>query len=493
MPPVPAYVPYEITAAPQPFVDWALIDAGRVNWLSPEDGTESGDRPWQALPVGVASGVRLRTVPATQPGRIFKDVKPWEDDLRLGSSQFLDDDIFRLWYFSATGIVYGQSGDGITWTRPLIDFVPFAGYGSTNLMPPIDNTQGRPIALHEGTFFRDDNAGPEARYKAVFTAAVTEDELRKWQRGLRLPASAEAYAKKKAIFAAISPDGLCWAMLDKPIMLHAGDPQITLHYDRALKRYVAFMCVILDGRRCIGRAETTDFSRWPLPVPVLSPGLDAPPHLDLFNNAFAEYPGNAGVKLMFPTVFDRGRNTTTVRLAASRDGILWHWVPGAPVIAPGPPGTFDAAGVFASPGFIRTTKGPLCLLYAGSPRPFRYPHPAGPDYQFATALWEEDRLGALESPEVGEFTSGPLRLRGTRLLMNLTTAHAGEVRVEVRDEQYRQLANHTMKKADPLIGDHRWTPLTWQGSADLSALRDQVVYLRVTLRAATLFALKAGE
>ncbi len=499
---VPASAPIddilELTGAPQPFLDWALIEGGRLSWAG-----EMGEEPRTAravreeqirgVPVGVPSGVSIRTQPATRVGRIFKDTVAWEAGLRLGACQFFDEDMYRLWYHAAAGIVYAQSADGLAWQRPIIDFVPYKEHESTSLMPPVDNTGDRKIALHEGSALKDPACGQEERYKMVFTAAVTDEELRGYQDEMEMPASYEAHMKKKVTFYAYSPDGFCWAMHPEPIMLHAGDPQVIMAFDAQLQRYVAYMGMICDGRRCVGRSETGDFRHWPLPTPVLALGPADPPYLDLFTHAYAVYPDNPGVRVMFPTVYDRSCNNTTIRMAVSRDGRLWHWVPGPPVLVPGAPTAFDGGCVFSNAGLVRGANGRLALLYTGSQLPHRFPKTGRNLFQIGSAQWEPDRLAALESPERGEFSTIRLRLRGNKILLNANVARAGELRVEVRDEQYRPVGNRTFTEADSLVGDHDWTPVTWLGNPDLSPCRDSVVYLRFRLRAAKLFGVKAGE
>ncbi|HIJ74050.1 MAG TPA: hypothetical protein HPP83_08105, partial [Candidatus Hydrogenedentes bacterium] len=98
-----------------------------------------------------------------------------------------------------------------------------------------------------------------------------------------------------------------------------------------------------------------------------------------------------------------------------------------------------------------------------------------------------------EAPEYGEFTTAHFRLRGNRLELNLSADRTGGVQIEVRDEQFNAIPGRTFAEADSLYGDHLATPATWHRESDLSAYRDQIIYLRFRLRAAKLFAIKAAS
>src|SRR5690606_11832779 len=107
------------------------------------------------------------------------------------------------------------------------------------------------------------------------------------------------------------------------------------------------------------------FGDWPLPQSVLRPGPDESPSIDYYLNAFTMYPGRDDIQLMLVTVYDRSIDQTTVRLATSRDGLVWHWVPGGPVIEPGVQGSWDGSCGFANLGLAPTSDGRLISLYSG--------------------------------------------------------------------------------------------------------------------------------
>ena len=489
----------ELTETPLPFLEWSLVETGMTSWVGQEkepihasgvkDCDESRITPVQ---VGIPSGVRIAGQPAVKAGRLFPNDYAWESGLYPGSSAFLDDDIYRLWYHGPAGLLYAQSADGLVWTRPLIDFVPYASGESTNLLPPMDNDGGRRLFLHEGCIFKDLNGRSEDLYKAVFSASVTAAELEQYEEQLGLPASAAAHMKKKVLFGAESPDGLSWRMTDRPVMLHPGDPQVSVEYDPALRRYVGFFQGQEMSRRTVARAETEDFRRWPLPMTVLASGPGDEPAVDYLHGSYASYPGLPSIKLLLLTVYDAGRDRAEIRLAVSRDTVSWHLLPGASPIPPGEAGAFDECGTIANHGLLPAADGRFALVYSGCNRPLSYPKTAANACRPGGAWWPADRMAALEAPDRGEFTTVQLRLKGTRVLLNLQTERTGEVRMEIRDSHFRPIAGRTFADGDSLSGDHSWTPVTWRGDSDLAPLKGHAVYLRFRLRAAKLFAIKAG-
>lgn len=486
----------ELSHAPQPFLDWSLVETGAVSWVNargePVTDPETPEEKILPAQMGAPLGIRLAVQPGVKAGPLFPDEKAWEAGLLPGSSAFADDDLYRLWYYSPAGMLYAQSADGAAWTRPLIDFVPFQSFTSTNLLPPMEGVNGRAISPFEGTIFADPHGKEEERYKAIFPGRVTAEELTAFEAVLG-PASPTARAKRQALFGATSPDGFTWVLKPKPLMLHASDVPPVVNFDSALKRYVCYLRGIEPGRRTLGRAESENFWAWPLPLSVFAPDPAEGPGVEVLTAGYAPYPGNRELKLMFPTVYDAARDRTEIRLVASRDGVVWHQVPGGPLLGPGEAGAFDAGSLVANQGLLYTTDQQLALRYSGSNRPLTYPRTLAHQLRMGSALWREERLGALEASERGEFTTIPLLLRGSAIELNVQTDRVGELRLELRDRHFRPIQGRAFADADSLSGDHLWTPATWRGNADLQPLIGQIVYLRFRLRAARLFAIRAAR
>ena len=297
-----------------------------------------------------------------------------------------------------------------------------------------------------------------------------------------------------AMYGAVSPDGIHWKGIPGPLVIHYSDSTNVVYYDEKLERYVWYArCNWYYGRRCIGRAETDDFRRWPGPEMLVWPTPELHPTDDWYTNSKTRYPGGGDHHLMFPALYHRSEDTTEIRLFSSPDGMVWCEVPGGPVITPGAPGTFDGGCVFGGLDMIPLSGDRVALPYYGYLYPHKYPRNRFTmKSQGAYALWPKGRLGALEAAEEGSFTTLPLMFEGRKLVLNVQTKHAGYVQVEAADGKGRPLPGQSFAESDVIIGDHLNRVVTWQGEEDLKKKPDQAIMLRFRLRAAKLFAFEFG-
>ncbi|MCZ2097266.1 MAG: hypothetical protein LC121_13605, partial [Anaerolineae bacterium] len=97
----------------------------------------------------------------------------------------------------------------------------------------------------------------------------------------------------------------------------------------------------------------------------------------------------------------------------------------------------------------------------------------------------------------GQFTTPPLIFNGRELHLNLLTARAGHVKVEVAaaEDPIRPVPTQagspfdgfSFADCDPIVGNHGRVTVTWGGQSDLSAYAGKPVVLRFQLYAAKLF------
>ena len=88
----------------------------------------------------------------------------------------------------------------------------------------------------------------------------------------------------------------------------------------------------------------------------------------------------------------------------------------------------------------------------------------------------------------GELLTSPLKFRGNRLSLNLSTSAAGSVRVEIQDESGRPIPGYTLDEAHELYGDSLSLAAAWKSKeANVGALAGQSVRLRFVVRDADLF------
>lgn len=307
-----------------------------------------------------------------------------------------------------------------------------------------------------------------------------------------------------AVLGLISPDGLRWTKIAEPLLRMFSDGENVAYYDEALERYVGyFRCNMFRHEgpaawppnpwRCVGRAETTDFRRWPTPRIVLQPDSQDPPTDDFYGNAFSWYPGGR-YRVMFPPVYHRALDTRDAQLAVSRNGYNWTRPERVAIV------TLEA-GEHAL--HTSTELMPLDQDRWGLPyRTVRKRHNEGYYYArgardgvYRWALWKRDRLVALEAPVEGQVTLLPRRCTGEPIVLNFQTEPNGWIRVELFGPDAlwplahaEAVPRHSFAACEPLRGDSLEGVVRWGEGADLAPLTGRDLCLRIALSRAKLFA-----
>lgn len=511
---------FELTPKAQPFVDWGLVHPGFVEYLSKQTGEIvplNDPHPYEdeeairKVTFGEAQGVRLRVQKPLVAGKFAEmlgTTYPWERG-EIDVNTLIHDEeqqLYRVWYKVAGGTAYAESKDFRTWNKPLNKLKGFENHSETNLIgvTNLEEALGGVMLTEReanpgasGAFFIDPSAPPEERFKTTFLAHAKTPHYNDQRKFVDRPISAMTGPGSTVMFGAVAGDGMAWRILPRPLCYHDADTQTVTKYDPELKKYVAYTRLYELGRRTIGFMETADFKDWPLPVNALTPGPGEGPSLDFYSNAFSFYPGQAGIRMIFCAAYDRTGDSSDLRLATSRNGRVFHFAPGEPVVAPTGRDEPGRGMLIPKPGLVRLPNGNLLLVYGAWRMPHKFPrHHLGKikdRYYDLCAEWPADRMVALEAEEEGEFSTVPFVLRGNSISLNLATETKGGVEVEVRDEAYRPIPGRGFSEADRLTGDQTSLPVTWKGTSDLSAYRNRRIWLRFRLRQAKLYAIRAEE
>ncbi len=485
--------PYHLPTGPHLFIDWRYVQCGAVAWLK-ADGSGAPlfaheeipnvrGEPWR-----VPYGIRLEAQKADRIGPIVPNERDWE--FMIGGYISLLDlgGKFGLWYEvvppraggETNMLCYAESADGVNWTKPELGLCEFRGSTKNNIV--IDGRKCPYGSFHGNGVFVDPNAPPQERFKVVYMAILKDDApvvRLKRERPWSVTPFGERH--KSIIQYAVSPDGLHWTFNDEAMLSHMSDTQTVVYYDGFLKRYVGYFRTIVMNRRAIGRAETTDLRRWPMPETVLWTHTEDDPADDYYDNSKSLYPGTRTMHLMFPTIYKRRVDGCTLRIASSLDGAAWQWLPGGDVLTCGPEGSWDAGCLFGGCGLTEIPGDRVVLPYGGFHRPHKYPR-WGHMGQVGLACWKKERLAALVADEQGEFCTQALVLPGETLYLNFETKQAGYVKVAVDD-----IGDRRLDDCDPLIGDRLKAPVTWKGEQALKVAKGKPAVLRFRLRAAKLY------
>ncbi|MCX8053641.1 MAG: twin-arginine translocation signal domain-containing protein [Armatimonadetes bacterium] len=500
--------PYEPIGRRIVFTNWHWIRPGSLGWYDNkgENVTVRGSQgPWDAhfRRIYFPHGIRLVAQPAQRVGPLLKPEKPWESEAGVRLVTVIqDNNRYRAWAAGEYG-EYFESNDGINWDRPELGIVDHGGSKKNNLVNmKIDGS---------GTVFIDPSAPPSERYKFVWNSVISEEQFETIKK--KRPGGWDQKAVRKdvghvyAVSGAVSPDGLNWNLIPEPLVVEHSDTQVTGYYDQRLKKYVIYTRNYMIGptstraednfrawwemgRRSIGRTESSNFREFPVSTVILEPGPDMPPSDLLYTNAYTTVPGAPDHHLMFPTVWHAAADdSTSVHLASSQDGRVWHFVPGGAVLETSSFGEWDGGCVFASPNLVELPDGAFALPYCGFSVPHKYPRGQW-KYGTGYAVWPKGRLVALEAVELGEFSTALLFPPGRKMRINADVRRGGGILVEVTGADGRVLNGRSFDQCVPIIGNHYRTVVAWKSGEDLGHIEGTPIMLHFKLDRARLFGLE---
>ena len=287
--------------------------------------------------------------------------------------------------------------------------------------------------------------------------------------------------------------------MDEPI-IDVGNTALDTHnlytYDPYTGKYVAYMRGHVLRRRLVRRAKGTDFRHLDEPRFCLMPDPQDPFDDDIYNPCYCPYPGRQ-LYLMFPSMYHRIESTVDIQLAVSRDSYNWHRPERRPIIdlsyERGEYGT-----IYAAPNLVALGSGEWRLPFVGSRRHHDFLD-RGTAYseegEMRWASWQEYRLGGLEAPDEGFAVLVERKCAGQQMRINYRTAKDGWIKVELVNppstspKEVLPFDGFGLEGAETLTGDEFSRVVQWNGSGDLSGLKDKDVSLRLHLHKAKIFSI----
>lgn len=441
--------------------------------------------------IEISNNIALHVVPPVKTNeRTLVSDQPWEDATLNWFGVMDDGGKYRMWYecydvegwpsADDTSFCYAESVDGIHWNKPSLGLFSYHGSSENNILFRQIGPEGARSRAHGVGVFKDMNATPDERYKAVSQGTFT---------GLDPPYRVAGMS---------SPDGLHWTRLPRPICDVFADSQYSGFWDAKAGHYVLYGRVSGHGR-AIGRAASPAFGHFePLGLVFQTDDLD-PPDSDLYNPAALKYPYADRVYLMFPSLYRHAADTLDIHLAVSRDGIRWAWPErGKPFVALGVAGEFDGGSLYMAQGMLRSGD-EIWQFYSGSPLKHNevdLDALAKPENRrvYSRVISRMDRLVSVDADEEGGgFTTPPLTFRGATLHLNVTTGTAGEVRVALLNVDGESIGGCTLEACIPITGDHLDTTVSWRGGVAIDDVAGQPVKLVVEMKDARLFGFRFAD
>jgi hypothetical protein len=446
----------------QLFIDTAFFDQSENVCLRLQQPLKTGeknvqyDKPWESATLNWFCVLQ-------DPGVIDKEAK------------------YRMWYecydvagwptSDDTSFCYAESRDGIHWTKPELGLCEYQGTTNNNILFRQIGHGDHQSRVHGTGVFIDPTAPPEARYKAVSQG--------QWQ------SSTPPYR----IAGMVSPDGLKWTRLPRPICDSFADSQYSCFWDPHRCKYVLYGRVASG----LGRAESSDFSQFSPLSPMLAPNAQDPSDSNLYNSAVLKYAGAANVYLMFPSLWQHVPDTLDIRMAVSRDGVHWTYPEQArPFVPLGMPEAFDSATLYMGQGVIDAGD-ETWLYYSGSPLLHQKTElenlvKCQQPRAMSRLVLRRDRFVAVEADKTGGwFVTPPLRFAGDTLQLNVDVRTGGCVRVALLDEQGCALPGCGIDDCLPVIGDHLDAVVRWKNEVNLAESAHRPIRMRVELQDARVF------
>lgn len=427
--------------------------------------------------------------PEFYPGNpLLKPDKPWESAkgrpyaMPFSDAMLYDpqDRLFKAWYYSAAGssTCYATSKDGLHWEKPLLDVVP-----GTNIVLK-DARDSTAIWLDPKP------ARPEERFKMAL-----------YHGGNFMPYR--------------SPDGIHWTKVSEGAK--TGD-RSTFFYNPFRQRWVYS---IRSGSK-FGRSrqywETTDFfsfskaayDKGEVSIWITSDSKDwirddlkARPQLynldctgyesvllGLFAIWRGDYRGKPATEQAKQRLAEGRPKQNSLCVGFSRDGFHWDR-PDRRAFIP----TSEKRGDWNF-GNVQSTC-PGCLVM-GDQLWFYFSGRYGKGFPgeaqsvdsagcAGLATLRRDGFASMDAAgSPGTLTTRPVRFRGKHLFVNFR-APAGELRVEVLDENQRPIAPFDCEHCRPLKGDSTRQAVAWDGAKDLGSAAGKPVRLRFHLTAGSLY------
>lgn len=530
--PPPTGEPYKLNGKRLVFTNWTYIRPGDVGWIDKTGKSVYADKNAKLGPFDadwnpqdhIPWGIRIK---ALKPSEIkiheINNEYSWElgGKISIGSIVF-DNGIYKAWGSCKAGNCYLESKDGIKWERPKLGLVEYEGSRDNNLIP----------SAPPGRVFIDPNSKNE-RYKCVFEQSdkITYEGFKEYIK--RYPSDWSPNSIRKvdgkpiivSLGGAVSSDGFRWITLDEPILMEHCDTDNIGYYNSQIQKYTAYVRTwnalirapnqpiketTLDtwfpaSRRSIAISVTDDFRHFRKSSMILEPGPEMPPSDDIYTNCFTWIPGSPELFLMFPALFHRFNDTTSIACASSSDGINWHWIPeGMNLIDTASFGEWNGGCIFAFPPLMELGDGSFALRFSANDVPHKYPRGILKS-ETGIAIWPHGRIFVLEAPEKGEFATVAFVPNGNKLFINARTKRAGSIRVAVnrglRDSEFtmehdwykimgKAISDREFENSIPIIGDHVRTQVRWNNADDLGVKSDEPVVLIFKLEQAEIFALE---
>jgi hypothetical protein len=386
-------------------------------------------------------------------------------------------------------LTYLESKDGVHWRRPMLPFVKWPGYDSTNIL--LDLNSGGTAVYASVIVNPKDREWPYEMF-VIRNPSLGPDPLHVGH----LPAPSP---EKRGMYRYRSRDGKDWKLVSGPMLPLGRGGDVAYVYRQPDGSYLSYFkqyskepgdrIIMYDNNaqqlvRRIGRSTSTDGENWEKPAIVFGRDWRDPGFTQFMELCPLRVDGGYVGML---TYYDASDKTIFLELAASRDGIRW-WRPDRRPAVPQPPLGDYGGGMMWQMKQPIVEQGKMYVYYGGTqgihgeifdsrslPRVevgnetvSGSPTPTLPfNSALCRAAWSFDRLWALApsagGPTIGEAVTRPEKPAGGKLLVNALVRKGGKLQAELLDQDGHPIPGFSTSDCRPVTGDHHQIQITWKG------------------------------
>lgn len=428
-------------------------------------------------------GASLKMHAPKDEGVAFYLDKPWEGKFSLYSTIIKEDNIYRAYYRGMPDVkegnnreltCYAESTDGINWYKPDLGIHEINGSKNNNVIL-VDQE-----LTHNFSPFLDTN--PNAKVKERF----------------------KALAGKKAtgLYALTSEDGIHWAKAKNEPVVNEGnlDSQNVSFWSPSENKYLVYFRTMDSGFRSVSRASSIDFITWDKGDTMK---YGAAPLEHLYTQQTSPYFRAPQIYLAIGGRFMPNKQVVTDEQAATLgvDPNYYRACSDAFLMTSRGGNQYNRYFMesFIRPGiglsnWVSRTNYPALNVVQTSPHEMSIY--VNQDYAQSTAHLRRysirlDGFASLSAGYAGgEMITKPFVFEGKELELNYSTSAAGEIFVELLDENGNKIPGFSKEECLPVIGNELSRAVYWNKTTNVSKLSGKAVRMKIYLKDAAIYSFR---
>jgi len=434
-------------------------------------------------------GTRLVLHEPRDKGAVLNFDKQWEGAFCGYCTVIKAEKIYQLYYRGLPGAgkdgsrsevtCYAESKDGIHWIKPDLELFEVNGTKKNNAIL----ADAAPVT-HNFSPFLDTRPGVIAkqRYKAL------------------------GGTEKSGLIAFVSPDGIHWKKLQEQAVFDKGmfDSQNVSFWSAVENCYLCYFRTWTEtgygGFRTVSRTTSKDFINWTEPEKM---SFGDTPYEHLYTNQTHPYFRAPHIYVAIAARFMPGRKVVTDEQAKTLNVNPKYYNDCSDAIFMTSRGRniYDRTFMesFIRPGiglqnWVSRSNYPVLNVVQTSPVEMSiyvnqdYAQPTAHVRRYSMRL---DGFASVKAPyQGGEMITKLFIFKGSKLLINFRTSAAGEIRVEILNENGSQITDYSLDDSQVIIGNEIEKVVSWKNGTDVSQLIGKPVRLRFVMKDADLYSLK---